>query len=242
MTEYIVKGKTHRVYDFADEVPENISYLHDWRLGNIGDWVLADDGGVIQILRSGSLSRPRNIIKSLKYIGTCTGTFIVREDYSMDVEKKANIYTVSGKRSPVDTLKDRKNMTPREVMFTQYIAMGMDKVEAYLRSYDTEDKTYAKMQANILVRTERIKTALKEELKPLLKKLQIDEELVLTGIREIATLGDKDSDKLKALLELSDVLEMKETKKEITAIGATVFKGFLPEHTEIVTEKIKLEK
>jgi hypothetical protein len=242
MTEYIVKGITHKVYDSVDEVPEDVTYLHNWRLGDIGDWVLTDDGGVIQILRSGQLARPRNIVKSLKYIGTCTGTFIVKEDYSMDIEKKSNIYTVSGKRSPVDTLKDRENMTPRESMFTQFIAMGIDKVEAYLRSYDTDDKTYAKMQANILVRTERIKTALKEELKPLLKKLQIDEELVLTGIREIATLGDKDSDKLKALLELSDVLEIKESKKEITAIGATVFKGFLPEHTEIVTEKIKLEK
>jgi len=211
-------------------------------LGDIGDWILADDGGVMQVLRSGELARPRNIVKSLKYIGTCTGTFIVRDDYIIDTDKRENIYTVSGKRSPMNTLKEREKMTPREAMFAQFVAMGMDKVDAYLRSYETDDKTYAKMQANILVRTERIKTALKEELKPLLKKLQIDEEFVLAGIKEIAALGDKDSDKLKALLELSDVLEMKEKKKEITAIGGAVFKGFLPEHTEVLAEKHKLKE
>ena len=242
MRDYTVKGIAHIVYDSVDEVPADIAYLHDWKLGDIGDWILADDGGVIQILRSGQLARPRNIIKSLKYIGTCTGTFIVRDDYLMDTDRRENIYTVSGKRSPVDTLKDRENITPREAMFTQFIAMGMDKVDAYLRSYSTDDKTYAKMQANILVRTERIKTALKEELKPLLKKLQIDEEFVLSGIKDIAALGVKDSDKLKALLELSEVLEMKEKKREITAIGGAVFKGFLPEQTEIVTENPKLKE
>ena len=242
MREYTVKGISHKVYDSADEVPADITYLQDWRLGDIGDWILADDGGVMQVLRSGELARPRNIVKSLKYIGTCTGTFIVRDDYIIDTDKRENIYTVSGKRSPMNTLKEREKMTPREAMFAQFVAMGMDKVDAYLRSYETDDKTYAKMQANILVRTERIKTALKEELKPLLKKLQIDEEFVLAGIKEIAALGDKDSDKLKALLELSDVLEMKEKKKEITAIGGAVFKGFLPEHTEVLAEKPKLKE
>jgi len=242
MREYTVNGISHKVYDSVDEVPVDVTYLHDWRVGDIGDWVLADDGGVIQILRSGQLARPRNIVKSLKYIGTCTGTFIVRDDYLIDTDRRENIYTVSGKRSPLNTLKERENITPREAMFAQFVAMGMDKVEAYLRSYETDDKTYAKMQANILVRTERIKTALKEELKPLLKKLKIDEEFVLSGIKDIAALGDKDSDKLKALLELSDVLEMKEKKKEITAIGGAVFKGFLPEQTEVVTEKPKLKE
>lgn len=242
MREYTIKGRTHKVYESVDEVPADITYNHDWRLSDIGDWVLTDDGGVIQILRSGELARPRNIVKSLKYLGTCTGTFIIRDNYTMDTDRRENIYTVSGKRSSVDTLKDRENVTPREALFAQFIAMGMDKVDAYLRSYDTDDKSYAKMQANILVRTERIKAALKEELKPILKKLKINEEFVLSGIKEIAALGDKDSDKLKALLELSDVLDMKEKKREITTIGAAVFKGFLPEEAEIVNDRLNLKE
>jgi hydroxymethylpyrimidine pyrophosphatase-like HAD family hydrolase len=242
MREYTIKKVVHKVYESLEEVPSTIVYLQDWRLGEIGDWVLADDGAIIQILRSGELARPRNIEKILKYIGTCTGTYIAKPEYTMDTDRRENIYTVSGKLSSENTLKNRKDVTPREAMFAQFVAMGMDKVDAYLRSYKTDDKSYAKMQANILVKTERIRTALKEELKPLLAKLNINEEFVLSGIKEIAELGDKDSDKLKALLELSDVLEMKESKKEITAIGGAVFKGFLPEQTEIISDRPKLKE
>ena len=39
---------------------------------------------------------------------------------------------------------------------------------------------------------------------------------------------------------MADILEMKESKKEITAIGAAMFKGFLPENTEIIEERKKM--
>ena len=242
MREYIVKGISHKVFDSIDEVPSNITYLKDWRKGDIGDWVLTDDKAVIQILRSGQLSRPRNKIKYLKYIGTCVGTFLAKPEYEMDTEKRDNIYTIAGTKLPAEILKSRDKLTSRESLFAQFVAMGLNNVDAYLRAYKTEDESYAKMQANILIKTERIRTALKEELKPLLKKLNIDEEFVLSGIKQIAELGDKDSDKLKALLELSDVLEMKESKREITALGGAVFKGFLPEDTEVVSTRPELEE
>ena len=47
MREYTVKGKQHKVYE-ADEVPIDISPISDWTQAEIGDWVVADDGGVIQ--------------------------------------------------------------------------------------------------------------------------------------------------------------------------------------------------
>ena len=78
---------------------------------------------------------------------------------------------------------------------------------------------------------------MKQELKPVLAKLGIDDTMVLQGIRDVAVDGDKDSDRLKALFELADILEIKETKKEITAIGGAVFRGFLPEDTEVIEER-----
>ena len=63
---------------------------------------------------------------------------------------------------------------------------------------------------------------------------------VLTGIKQVAQAGEKDADRLRALFELADILEMKESTKEITAIGAAMFKGFLPENTEMLEERKKM--
>ena len=81
---------------------------------------------------------------------------------------------------------------------------------------------------------------MKAELKPVLAQLGIDNNLVLEGIKQIAVSGDKDSDRLKALFELADILEIKETRKEITAISGAVFKGFLPEDTEVLDDRKQL--
>jgi len=64
--------------------------------------------------------------------------------------------------------------------------------------------------------------------------------MVLQGIRDVALSGEKDSDKLKALFELADILEIKETKKELTAIGGAVFKGFLPEDSTVLDDRKQL--
>jgi hypothetical protein len=96
------------------------------------------------------------------------------------------------------------------------------------------------MREKLLLKQERVRTVMKAELKPVLAKLGINNDLVLEGIKQIAISGDKDSDKLKALFELADILEIKETRKEITAISGAVFKGFLPEDTEILNERKQL--
>ncbi len=53
MRERIVKGITHYLYDDVDEFRkyhESVSLVTDWRHSNKGDWVLADDGQVCQVL------------------------------------------------------------------------------------------------------------------------------------------------------------------------------------------------
>ena len=116
----------------------------------------------------------------------------------------------------------------------------MERTEAYLRAFDTKNKTHAHAQAGLLLKQERVRTVMKEELRPVLAKLGINDTMVLQGIKEVAISGTKDSDKLKALFELADILEIKETKKEITAIGGAVFKGFLPADTTVLDDRKQL--
>ena len=113
--------------------------------------------------------------------------------------------------------------------------------DAYLKVYRTNNKKYAKLQAGILVKSERIKKAMKEELKPVLQALGISPELVLQGIRDIATDEEaKHSDKLKALFELGEILELKETNK-VTEVTGALFQGFQPEQIQ-ATQRPQLKE
>ena len=77
MRYYTVNNVQNTVFDSEDEVPAHIEYEKDWRKGHLFDWVLADDGCVIQILRKGNMTKPKGKVRKVVYIGTCTGTFIV---------------------------------------------------------------------------------------------------------------------------------------------------------------------
>ena len=80
--------------------------------------------------------------------------------------------------------------------------------EAYINAFKTDNGKYAETRAMLLVKTERVKKEMKKRLEPILAKLEIDDELVLSGIKQIAISAEKDSDRLKALTELSEVLEI----------------------------------
>jgi hypothetical protein len=193
--------------------------------------VLADDGCIIQVLRKNVLAKKGSKIKVEYTIGTCTGTFVSRPSVKMDTEKRTNIYSLSGKTNE-QSLKTRKQLTINETLFAQHLTRGVSPEDAYLKVYRTNNKKYAKLQAGILVKSERIKKAMKEELKPVLKELGISPELVLAGIRDIATNEEaKHSDKLKALFELGEILELKETNK-VTEVTGALFQGFQPEQLQ----------
>ena len=238
MREYTVKGANHVVYDNIEELPAGFHYTDNWKDSDVGDWVMSDDGCIVQILRRGALRRPYRK-QDVIYVGTCTGTFICADNYKMDTDRRDNIYNLSGK-TPQDSIKDRSTLTPKEQLFAQFVAQGMETTDAYLTAFTAKSRSYAHASAGLLLKQERVRTAMKESLKPVLQALGIDDTMVLSGIKEVATKGEKDSDKLKALFELADILEMKDTRKEITAIGGAVFKGFLPEDTSIVEERSEM--
>jgi len=144
----------------------------------------------------------------------------------MDTSKRENVWSLSGKNTE-NLIFDRKTLTKREVVFVQFVAKGLSLQESYLRSFDTDNRRYALEQSAKLIKTERVRTSLKEELKPVLKELKIDDKSVLKGIKEVAESNEKAETRLKALFKLSDILDLEDkTQTKVTQLSGAVFQGF----------------
>ena len=225
MRQYKIGKKLHPVYEDEDEIPDNIRIVSDWRKAQLGDWVRADDGNVIQALRVNQVMNQGRY--PIKYIGTCTGTYLCRAKDKMDTERRENIYTFSSKASK-NTKKrviDRNYLTANEAAFSKYIANGFSPEEAYKRAFGTENNQYAKMKSAVLVKQERIVSAVKEELDEVLKGMGIDLKYLIKGVKLEAENADRSNDRLKALAMLWDAADVI-PKQKVTQLTGAVFQGF----------------
>jgi hypothetical protein len=159
----------------------------------------------------------------------------------MDTSKRENVWSLSGKNTE-KLIFDRKTLTKREVVFVQFITSGISLQESYLKAFDTNNPRYALEQSAKLMKTERVVKAMKEELKPVLKKLNIDDESVLEGIKRVADNSEKDETKLKALFKLSDILDLEDkTQTKVTQLSGAVFQGFADNVLEEVQRPKEIE-
>ena len=233
MRYYKINRIEHTVFESTEEVPSDILYIDEWKKGSVGDWVLADDGCVIQILREGTMMKPYGKDRKQKYIGTCTGTFIVSKKSKMDTSKRVNIYSFGGNLDRDQIVEERSKLSTKEELFVQYLASGMDARKAYLKAFPTNDPHYAGLRAGQLIKTTRIKTAMKEELKPFMEALGIDEHYILRNIKEVVDTSVKEDTKLKALFKLSDIMDMEDKNKtQVTQLTGAVFQGFTEDKLE----------
>ena len=213
MRKYTIKGKEHTVYEPGDIVPEYVKYRTDWQDARIGDWIKTDDGCIIQILR-------RKRMGTFATIGTCTGTY--KNTHSIDTVKRKNIYNLSGTLQRI-TSRDRKVCTKNERMFAKRVAEGWDIVDAYLDVFPAKSEVYAKKRASFLIKTERIDSLMREELKDSFGKHCIDLDYLI-GIAKDVTEGAKnDADRLRALTMLWDAYGVVE-KQKITSVTG-IFQG-----------------
>ena len=243
MRYYKVNKAQHVVFDSEDEVPSDIHYLKDWKEASISDWVLTDDGSIIQILRKGIMLKPKGKVRKVTYLGTCTGTFIVSPKGKMDTSRRTNIYSIGGDIERNDRVDERKSLSTREELFVQYLSGGMDPRKAYLKAFPTNNPTYAGMRAGQLVKTNRVRSRMKEELKPFLEALDLDEHYVLSNIKEVIDSCDKDDTKLKALFKLADIMDMEDKNKtQVTTMTGALFQGFTPEKLEEVERPKEISK
>jgi len=239
MRYYKVNKIKHTVYDSIDEVPPQITPLKDWRKANIGDWVIADDSSIIQILRKGSMLRKNG---EMGYIGTCTGTFTNVKETIMDTDKRINIYSFGGHATPEQVVINRRKMTVNEELFALYASQGLSPQDAYVKAFPTNNKRYARMKAINLIKTERVKTAVKEELKPILEELSIDERMVLDGIRVEAQTAEKADTRLKALFKLSDILDLEDKNAtRVQQVTGIAFQGLTDDMIDVAKRPEEIE-
>ena len=243
MRHYTVNNAQYVVYESEDELPPDVYPIKDWRNGSLFDWVLADDGCFIQILRKGTMTKPKGKVRKVAYIGTCTGTFIVSPKTKMDTSKRVNIYSLGGNIERNQRLDERENLSTREELFVAYLAKGVDPRKAYLDAFPTNNPHYAGTRAGQLIKTARIRSAMKEELKPYMENLGLDENYVLSNIKEVIDSSDgKVADKLKALFKLADIMDMEDKNTtQVTTMTGAVFQGFTPEKLEEVERPKEIE-
>ena len=233
MRTYKVNGIEHKVFESEDETPIGLVTVDNWRYSRAGDWVRADDGCIIQVLRQGRMTQRYGRNKVSGYVGTCTGTFLASPKVKMDTSRRVNIYTLGGGKRPDDILLDRTKLTRYEMVFVKFLASGMSPEESYLKAYPTNNHRYAQHKSAKLVKTERVLSAMKEELKPICEELGIDEKSVLEGIKTAADSSEKEDVRLRALFKLSDILDLEDKNTtKITQVSGALFQGFSPEAIE----------
>lgn len=236
MRKYTIKKVEHTVFEDSDEYPDGLVIQKEWRKGRLGDWILSDDGAVMQVLRYGEVNFRK---KPIKYIGTCTGTYLCKPNVVFESSKKKNIYSFGGDRDHKDSLRDREKPTLKEVLFARYIAHGMKPVDAYLKVFDSTNRGYASERSAMLVKQERIIMAVNEELDSVFSKLGIDLEYLISKAKDELETSDRSSDRLKALSMLWDAADVVPKQTKVTALTGAVFQGFNNQSLEEAQRPLK---
>jgi hypothetical protein len=107
--------------------------------------------------------------------------------------------------------------------------------DSYLKAFPTNPPGYATERAAQLMKLERITKQVKEELKPVLEELGIDDRSVLKDIKDVSQTAEKEDVRLRALFKLSDILDLEDkTSTKVTQVTGALFQGFTPETLEEV--------
>jgi len=236
MKERIVKGVTHYLFESIEEFRDKyvtLPLVRDWRHSNKGDWILTDDGQVCQVLHLGVLKK-NDRKKETTFIRTIMGSFVCSPSVVMKGDMKTNMYTFStAGESPSVRKKNRKHTTDKEFLFGKYVAKGDDVVEAYMKAFPSKNENYAKSQAKLLLKTDRVKKLIREEIDKHLNDAEITPQYLLEEMRNIIDKGgSSDRDKITAITTLMKISGMMDTEK--TTESLTLFQGFTQEQLNAI--------
>ena len=222
-----IKGVKHFVYSLTEwETKHPESKLESWRVGQEGDWVLTDDEHVVQILKKVKYN-------NISIVRCVTGTYDINGSELMMSEIPENIYSFS-KKDKYKTVKNRKKVNTKEFLFAQYVARGVDITDSYIKAFDTDNKDYAKLKAQQLMRTERIKKVVSEEIRDILDSEGVTPNYIIQVFKQVTDLADKDGDRLRALESLAKISGLFETEKKSEQL--TVFAGFTDEQLKAIND------
>lgn len=189
-----------------------------WKTAEEGDWVLSDDYRVVQILKKTPNDNPKGYNSAI--IRTCVGTFAVNPKSFLDTDFKLHPdrYRVSnsGKEQP-ERIIEREKITTNERVFAKRVAQGDDAQTAYMKTFPTKNKSYAKEMSRMLVRQERIQKNISSEIEQLLREEGVSKRYIIQEYKRLVDNGMLDlkncSGSVRAALsDLVDIAGMKPDK------------------------------
>ena len=208
--------------------------VNNWREGTEGSWVVSDDGQVCEVLKRGTMLRRAGSKQKNYYIRVPLGTFICGDNIIMEGEPRRNLYSFGLTDTSVYEHKvEKKKTTQREFLFAQYVAKGEDVVDAFVKAFPTNNKSYAEGQAKILMKAKRIQNMIREEIDRVLSDADITPLYLLEQMRDIVDKRDSnDRDKIQALKTLMQISGMMDTEKKTESVA--VFQGFTKEQLDAI--------
>jgi len=242
-----IKGVKHYVFDdvqdfnifFSDE-DNRPDVCANWLTANQGDWVIANDGGVVQLLKKSNIKHPndrRNYKYCESYVRTVVGTFLCLHKTYMDTDfsQHKNRYTFSKSiKSPNTNFYKRDKTTKKEKVFATNIAVGMGAVKSYMDAFVELDSYKAGKKAAILLRQERVMKEVEQSVVDVAKTMGVDHEYVLVTLKTLVDSSQEDNIVLNAVKELGRAIGtiggITVKQRDTGIIG--LFQGFEPEQLE----------
>lgn len=228
-----IKGVTHYAYEseleFRTAHPKE-KLIKDWREAKQGEWCLADDGKIVQILLKNTMKG--NKIKE-KYIRTVIGMITVRKSTTLAGDITDSLYRFVKRHSYDSRL--HGGMTKQKKIFSKYIAMGLDPESAYIKAYPKTTSTDdARRKSKLLLKSKSVRNQVDKEIEELMADVGITKRYLLESTKDVVDKTDvKDNDKLRALETLMKISGMLNTEKKSESIA------LIQEFTGFSKEKLK---
>ena len=239
-----IKGIKHYCFRDISEFREFFSgnvppIAPDWKDADEGDWVVAEDGGVVQILKMAKHMKHPKDTKSYSYANgwcrTVVGTFLIKKNskrsiFKMDTDwgRHKSRYTFGGTDANLDFMgmNLRTHITKRERKFIFAILFSEipDVYDIYRKIYPDTKPEYIQARCNNLLAQERIKVEIDKGVKEAADKQGLSHEWVFKKLKHHADKAETDADKIRATIKIGDSLgtfnAAKQDKKQLPGGGA----------------------
>jgi len=249
-----VKGVDNHIFEdkeefsmfFGGNPPELVK---DWKEGQVGDWVLADDGGVVQILyRKNELKHPRDDVGEgtysyhRGYLRTIVAPFFINNNpntkMDTDTNKHPHRFRFGGAKVTDQRTRiiNRKTLTKAERVFIfNILHRRLNLEDAYIDAYKTNQGTGTRVlkKALLLIKQERVMAEMKKEVADAAGKLGITQEYILSGLQNFHENEEfEERTRLDALKTLGKAIQTFEPKEKA---GQGMIAGY-GETTEMLPE------
>jgi len=240
-----IKGCEYSIYGDESEFRKShpkVDLNDDWRDAETGDWIRSDDGQVTRVIKRGVIrnnGKEEPFVRTLFGMANCLRTKFLGGEPAKDVWRfgKVSWYqkTLTG------------GLSVKKRIFAKYVASGLEPLAAYMKAYpDCKSENYASGRVSVLLKSEKVRKLIDEELDVLLSDSGITKSYLLEETKNIIDkTNTRDSDKLRALetlMKISGLLNIEKKTESLALIQEftgfsteklAAFKaGVLPEHGE----------